>query len=91
MVRASATPQAPKPLEVGAKLRCRWRDQGVKACEVIERKQNEDTGDWQYYIHCAEAGLDPSGLLGASRSLPCAAHKILSVDGSGPRPPQTKG
>ena len=51
MVRASATPQTPKPLELGAKLLCKWRDQGVKACEVIERKQNEDTGEWQYYVH----------------------------------------
>ena len=51
MVRASATPQAPKPLELGAKLLCKWRDQNVKACEVIERKQSEDTGEWQYYVH----------------------------------------
>ena len=51
MVRANATPQTPKPLELGAKLLCKWRDQGVKACEVIERKQNEDTGEWQYYVH----------------------------------------
>jgi histone acetyltransferase MYST1 len=51
MVRASQTPQTPKPLELGAKLLCKWRDQGVKACEVIERKQLEDTGEWQYYVH----------------------------------------
>ena len=51
MVRASANPQTPKPLELGAKLLCRWRDQGVKTCEVIERKQDEDTGEWQYYVH----------------------------------------
>lgn len=51
MVRASQTPQQPKPLELGAKLLCKFRDSGVKACEVIERKQNEDTGDWQYYVH----------------------------------------
>ena len=51
MVRASANPQTPKPLELGAKLLCRWRDQGVKACEVIERKQNEDTMEWEYYVH----------------------------------------
>lgn len=51
MVRASQTPQTPKPLELGAKLLCRWRDSGVKACEVIERKQHEDTGEWQYYVH----------------------------------------
>jgi len=48
---ANATPQTPKPLELGAKLLCKWRDQGVKACEVIERKQCEDDGSWQYYVH----------------------------------------
>ena len=51
MVRASATPQTAKPLEMGAKLLCKWRDQGVKSCEVIERRQNEDTGEWRYYVH----------------------------------------
>ena len=47
----NATPQTPKPLELGAHLLCKWRDQGVKACEIIERKQDEDTGLWQYYVH----------------------------------------
>jgi histone acetyltransferase MYST1 len=51
MVRASQTPQTPKPLELGAKLLCKWRDVGVKACEVIERKQDEETGEWRYYVH----------------------------------------
>ena len=50
MVRANQT-HAPKPLELGAKLLCKWRDQGTKSVEVIERKQNEDTGEWQYYVH----------------------------------------
>ncbi len=50
-VRANATPMQAKPLELGAKLLCKWRDQGVKACEVIDRKQDEDSGDWQYYVH----------------------------------------
>ena len=48
---ANATPQTPKPLELGAKLLCKWRGDDVKMCEVIERKQNEDTGEWQYYVH----------------------------------------
>jgi len=50
MVRASQ-PQTPKPLELGAKLMCKWRGETLKSCEVIERKQNEDTGEWQYYVH----------------------------------------
>ena len=50
-VRANATPQTPKPLELGAKLLCKWRNEEVKPCEVIERKQSEDTGEWQYYVH----------------------------------------
>jgi len=49
-VRASANQQNPKPLELGAKLLCRWRDT-YRTCEVIERKIDEDTGEWQYYVH----------------------------------------
>ena len=52
MVRASQNAQTPKPLELGAQLLCRWRDTEVKPCEVLERQQNEDTGDWEY---CAPA------------------------------------
>ena len=47
MVRTT-TPQNPKPLELGAKLLCKWRDQGIKACEVIERRQQDDSGAWLY-------------------------------------------
>ena len=46
MVRASTT-SASKPLELGAKLLCKGRDQILKSCEVIERKQNEDTAEWR--------------------------------------------
>ena len=48
---ANATPMQAKPLELGAKLLCKWRDQGSKACEVIDRKQDEDSGEWRYYVH----------------------------------------
>jgi hypothetical protein len=48
MVRASQNAQTAKPLELGAQLLCRWRDTEVKPCEVLERQQNEDTGDWEY-------------------------------------------
>jgi histone acetyltransferase MYST1 len=51
MVRASQSAQTAKPLELGAQLLCRWRDTEVKPCEVLERQQNEDTGDWEYYVH----------------------------------------
>ena len=51
MPNRAQTSQTPKPLELGAKLLCKWRGDDVKPCEVIERKQNEDTGEWQYYVH----------------------------------------
>ena len=44
------TPPRRPPLS-HSQLLCKWRDQQLKACEVIERKQNEDTGEWQYYVH----------------------------------------
>ena len=52
MVRATNNVSA-KPLELGAKLLCRWRNDEWKPCEVIERKErlNDDlthTGDWDY-------------------------------------------
>jgi len=51
MVRASQSAQTPKPLELGAKLLCKWRDAEVKPCEVLERQQNEETNEWEYYVH----------------------------------------
>jgi histone acetyltransferase MYST1 len=52
MVRAGAgNAQTPKPLELGAQLRCKWREGEVKNCEVIERKLDEDTNEWKYYVH----------------------------------------
>ena len=52
MVRAQNA-QTPKPLELGAKLLCKWRDVEVKPCEVLERQQNEETNEWEY---CAPLG-----------------------------------
>ena len=52
MVRAAQGAQTPKPLELGAQLLCKWRENEVKPCEVLERQQNEDTGEWEY---CAPA------------------------------------
>ena len=53
-----------KPLEVGAKLSCRWRGDEFKSCEVIERQFrtadeivggggscSNETGEWEYYVH----------------------------------------
>ncbi|KAJ1625421.1 acyl-CoA N-acyltransferase [Pavlovales sp. CCMP2436] len=39
------------PLEIGCKLLCRWRDDQYWMCEVIERRQNIETNEWQYYVH----------------------------------------
>lgn len=47
-----------KPLELGAKLLCRWRGVEFKSCEVIERKVKSlpdgtphPSGEWEYYVH----------------------------------------
>ena len=40
-----------KPLEIGTNLLCRWRDGQDWMCEIVERKQNQDTMEWQYYVH----------------------------------------
>ncbi|KAG8463613.1 hypothetical protein KFE25_003886 [Diacronema lutheri] len=40
-----------KPLEIGCKLLCRWRDEQYWMCEVIERRHNLETSEWQYYVH----------------------------------------
>mmetsp|Transcript_37211 Transcript_37211/g.120454 ORF Transcript_37211/g.120454 Transcript_37211/m.120454 type:complete len:678 (+) Transcript_37211:39-2072(+) len=46
------------PLELGAKLMCRWRGEEYKSCEIIERKQKslpdgttDPSGEWEYYVH----------------------------------------
>jgi len=56
MVRSAQNTVSAKPLELGAKLMCRWRNTEYKPCEVIERKQrfSEELGtlgDWEYYVH----------------------------------------
>jgi len=45
------TTTAVKPLELGAKLMCKGRDGVYKSSEVIDRRQNEDTNEWNYYVH----------------------------------------
>ena len=47
------------PLELGAKLMCRWRGEEYKSCEIIERKQKslpdgttDPSGEWEY---CADS------------------------------------
>ena len=47
--------QNAKPLELGAKLLCRWRGADNKTCEVLDRRQNE-VGEWLY---CARARRRP--------------------------------
>jgi hypothetical protein len=54
LVRA-AQAVAAKPLELGAKLLCRWRGTEQKPCEVIERKlktlpdgTQHPSGEWEY-------------------------------------------
>eukprot|EP00013_Stygamoeba_regulata_P025216 CAMPEP_0177648654 /NCGR_PEP_ID=MMETSP0447-20121125/10941_1 /TAXON_ID=0 /ORGANISM="Stygamoeba regulata, Strain BSH-02190019" /LENGTH=441 /DNA_ID=CAMNT_0019151305 /DNA_START=90 /DNA_END=1415 /DNA_ORIENTATION=- len=43
----------PKPVDVGTRVLCKWRDESFHVCEVIERKQREDTV-WEYYVHYLE-------------------------------------
>ena len=70
MVRASQNAQTPKPLELGAQLLCRWRDnEAVKPCEVLERQQNEDTGEWEY---CAPAACQIERALRSLLTRGCA-------------------
>eukprot|EP00967_Tisochrysis_lutea_P014126 scaffold15861_cov35-Tisochrysis_lutea.AAC.1 len=54
MVRA-AQAVAAKPLELGAKLLCRWRGNDLKPCEIIERKLKtlpdgtpDPAAEWEY-------------------------------------------
>jgi len=47
--------QNAKPLELGAKLLCRWRGADLKTCEVLDRRQNE-AGEWLY---CACLAASP--------------------------------
>jgi hypothetical protein len=61
MVRA-AQAVAAKPLELGAKLLCRWRGSEQKPCEVIERKLKtlpdgtpDPSGEWEYCELCRSA------------------------------------
>ena len=37
--------------EIGAKLRCEWREGELRDCEIIERRISSSTGLPQYYVH----------------------------------------
>ena len=47
------------PLEVTARLMCRWRDGDFERVRVVERRKLEgpghvpkgDASDWEYYVH----------------------------------------
>jgi len=77
MVRASQLP-GPKPLELGAKLNCRWRGTEQKPCEVIERKLKslpdgtpDPIGVWEYCKrHPAAAHARPSDAIPHTASPP---------------------
>jgi len=49
----SPQPRMKHPLEIGARIICHWRENASK-CEIIERRQKEDEGGWDYYVHYVE-------------------------------------
>ena len=51
---STAAPDVPAPapayaLDIGQRLRCEWRDNELRDCEIIERRMVDDSA--QYYIH----------------------------------------
>jgi|TARA_B100000459_G_C8577153_1_gene201535 hypothetical protein len=50
MVRSGSAPHAPKPLEVGVQLKCKYKDE-FRVAEVLDRQLVEETGQWEYYVH----------------------------------------
>jgi len=40
-----------KPLDIGLKLPCRWRDGTWQEGEILDRKEDSNSGEFLYYIH----------------------------------------
>ncbi len=39
------------PLEVGTRMKCRFRDGLLRPCSIIERRKIRDLDDYEYYVH----------------------------------------
>lgn len=39
------------PLEVNSRLECKWRDGNYYPARIVERRQNPNTNEWEYYVH----------------------------------------
>ena len=39
------------PLEINSRIECKWRDGQYHLARIIERRQNPDTQEWEYYVH----------------------------------------
>lgn len=40
-----------QPLEIGTKAPCRWRNEDMQECEIIERRKRPGTSTYEYYVH----------------------------------------
>lgn len=47
---AGAAASTPETIEIGARMRCEWRDGELRDCEVLELRQSSG-GAPQYYVH----------------------------------------
>lgn len=43
-----------KKLEIGNIVSCKWRDEELHKCEIIEVKEGTKPGTWDYYVHYVE-------------------------------------
>ena len=85
------------PLELGAKLMCRWRGEEYKSCEIIERKQKslpdgttDPSGEWEYCADSTAMMRAKSQHPPARSSLPAAparARRVLGRSTRSPPPP----
>eukprot|EP00741_Cyanophora_paradoxa_P011002 tig00020553_g10634.t1 len=41
-----------KPLDIGLRLRSKWRDDQYHVCEILDKR--EINGEWEYYVHYPE-------------------------------------
>jgi histone acetyltransferase HTATIP len=40
-----------QPLEIGTKAPCKWRNEDMQECEIIERRKRPGTETYEYYVH----------------------------------------
>ena len=58
------------PLEVGTRMKCRFRDGLLRPCTIIERRKLAEGEEYEYYVHYEKC--EPACLI-----MPCRSDRYI--------------